>query len=198
MDVMITLQPMNICAAAADLLWSRVIKEFPDVRIALSEGGTGWIPYFIDRLDRTYDMHRLWTGQDFGDKLPSEIFRERFLTCFIADPVGVKLRHDIGIDNIAWECDYPHSDSSWPNSAKELEAVTGGVPDDELNKMTYENACRWYQFDPFAHRPKERCNVGALIAESDGHDVSLRSYDQGRFERSIGVDLGEMTRRMKT
>jgi hypothetical protein len=64
--------------------------------------------------------------------------------------------------------------------------------------MTYENACRWYQFDPFAHRPKERCNVGALIAESDGHDVSLRSYDQGRFERSIGVDLGEMTRRMKT
>ena len=56
-DVMITLQPMNICQAAADLLWSRVIKEFPDIRIALSEGGTGWIPYFLDRLDRTYDMH---------------------------------------------------------------------------------------------------------------------------------------------
>ena len=88
-DVMITLQPMNICAAAADLLWSRVLKEFPDIRIALSEGGTGWIPYFLDRLDRTYDMHHLWTGQDFGDQLPSEVFREHFLTCFIADPVGV-------------------------------------------------------------------------------------------------------------
>ena len=85
-DVMITLQPMNICAAAADLLWSRVIKEFPDLRIALSEGGTGWIPYFLDRLDRTYEMHHLWTGQDFGDQLPSEVFREHFLTCFIADP----------------------------------------------------------------------------------------------------------------
>jgi predicted TIM-barrel fold metal-dependent hydrolase len=93
-DVMITLQPMNICQAAADILWSRVIKEFPALRIALSEGGTGWIPYFIDRLDRTYDMHRAWTGQDFGDQMPSEVFRERFLTCFIADPVGVKLRHD--------------------------------------------------------------------------------------------------------
>ena len=69
-DVMITLQPMNICQAAADLLWSRVLKEFPDIRFALSEGGTGWIPYFLDRLDRTYDMHRLWTGQDFGDRLP--------------------------------------------------------------------------------------------------------------------------------
>ena len=69
-DVMITLQPMNICQAAADLLWSRVLKQFPTIRIALSEGGTGWIPYFLDRLDRTYDMHHLWTGQDFGDKLP--------------------------------------------------------------------------------------------------------------------------------
>ena len=79
-DVMITLQPMNICAAAADLLWSRVLKEFPAIRIALSEGGTGWIPYFLDRLDRTYDMHHRWTGQDFGGRLPSEVFREHFLT----------------------------------------------------------------------------------------------------------------------
>ena len=119
-DVMITLQPMNICSAAADLLWSRVIKEFPDIKIALSEGGTGWIPYFLDRLDRTYDMHRAWTGQDFGDKVPSDVFREHFLTCFIADPVGIELRHTIGIDNIAWECDYPHSDSSWPEAPEEL------------------------------------------------------------------------------
>ena len=70
LDVMITLQPMNICQAAADLLWSRVIKEFPAIRIALSEGGTGWIPYFLDRLDRTYEMHHRWTGQDFGDRAP--------------------------------------------------------------------------------------------------------------------------------
>jgi predicted TIM-barrel fold metal-dependent hydrolase len=196
MDVMITLQPMNICSAAADLLWSRVIKEFPDVRIALSEGGTGWIPYFIDRLDRTYEMHRLWTGQDFGDRLPSDIFRERFLTCFIADPVGIKLRHDIGIDNIAWECDYPHSDSSWPLAAEELEAATVGVPDDEVNKITHENACRWFQFVPFAHRPKLRCTVEALRAEAAGHDVSIHSYDQGRFERTTGIALGEMVKRV--
>src|SRR5579862_8860501 len=94
-DVMITLQPMNICQAAADLLWSRVLKEFPDIRIALSEGGTGWIPYFLDRLDRTYDMHHLWTGQDFGNRLPSEVFKEHFLTCFIADPIGIEMRGHI-------------------------------------------------------------------------------------------------------
>ena len=195
-DVMITLQPMNICSAAADLLWSRVIKEFPDVRFALSEGGTGWIPYFTDRIDRTYEMHHLWTGQNFGTKLPSEVFRERFLTCFISDPIGVKLRHDIGIDNIAWECDYPHSDSSWPAAPEELAEVTAGVPDDEVNKITYENACRWYQFDPFEHRTREQCTVGALRAEAGDHDVATRSFDHGRFERTVGVSLGTMSAKL--
>jgi predicted TIM-barrel fold metal-dependent hydrolase len=195
-DVMITLQPMNICQAAADLLWSRVLKEFPDIRIALSEGGTGWIPYFLDRLDRTYDMHRLWTGQDFGNRLPSDVFREHFLTCFIADPVGIELRHLIGLDNIAWECDYPHSDSSWPEAPEELARVAAGVPDDELSRITYENACRWYSFDPFAHRARAQCTVGALRDEAKGHDVAIRSFDHGRFERMRkGVDIGDLASR---
>ncbi len=122
-DVMITLQPMNIVNAAADLLWSRPVKEYKDLKIALSEGGTGWIPYFLERVDRTFEMHSTWTLQDFEGKLPSEVFREHFLTCFISDPLGVKLRHDIGIDNIAWEMDYPHSDSMWPGAPEELSSV---------------------------------------------------------------------------
>jgi predicted TIM-barrel fold metal-dependent hydrolase len=192
-DVMITLQPMNICQAAADLVWSRIPKQFPDIKIALSEGGTGWIPYFLDRLDRTYEMHHLWTGQDFGNQLPSDIFRKHFLTCFIADPVGVQLRHLIGMDNISWECDYPHSDSSWPTSAEELAAVTAGVPDDEINKITCENAMRWYSFDPFVHRSRERCTVGALRAEVAGHDVGVHAFDTGRIERTHnGIDVGDL------
>ncbi|MFV2176459.1 amidohydrolase family protein [Actinomadura sp. LOL_016] len=194
-DVMITLQPMNICQAAADLLWSRVIKKYPGIRFALSEGGTGWIPYFLDRVDRTYDMHHLWTGQDFGGKLPSEVFREHFLTCFISDPVGVQLRHQIGIDNIAWECDYPHSDSSWPGAPEELATVTAGVPDADVNKITHENAMRWYSFDPFVNgRTKESATVGALRAEAGDHDVSIRSRDKGRFDRQVGIEMGELVK----
>jgi len=192
-DVMITLQPMNICQAAADLLWSRVIKQFPDIRIALSEGGTGWIPYFLDRLDRTYEMHHRWTGQDFGDRTPSEVFREHFLTCFIADPVGIRLRDLIGLDNIAWECDYPHSDSSWPGAPEELAAVAADVPDGELAKITHENAMRWYDFDPFAHRLRAGATVAALRAEAGDHDVAIRAYDTGRIQRSgKGVDIGTL------
>jgi predicted TIM-barrel fold metal-dependent hydrolase len=176
-DVMITLQPMNIVSAAADLLWSRVIKDFPGIKIALSEGGTGWIPYFLERVDRTFEMHATWTLQDFGGKMPSEVFREHFLTCFISDPLGVKLRHDIGIDNIAWECDYPHSDSMWPNAPEELHDVmaTHHVPDTDINKMTHQNAMRWYSFDPFKHVPREQATVGALRASVTDHDVSVKA-----------------------
>ena len=195
-DVMITLQPMNICSAAADILWSRVIKQFPSIRFALTEGGTGWIPYFMERLDRTYDMHRAWTGQDFGDRLPSEVFREHFLTCFIVDPVGVEMRNKIGIDSVCWELDYPHSDSSWPNPAESLLQVAGNVPADELAKMTHENAMRWYSFDPFQHRTKAQSTVGALRAEVAGHDVETRPYDKGRFERTgSGIDVGDLVQR---
>jgi predicted TIM-barrel fold metal-dependent hydrolase len=195
-DVMITLQPMNICMAAADLVWSRVFKEFPDLRIALSEGGTGWIPYFLDRLDRTYDMHHAWTGQDFGDRTPADIFRQHILTCFIADPVGLALRDDIGIDNICWEQDYPHSDSSWPNAPEELARMAArfNVADGDLDKITHQNAMRWYRFDPFAHRPREQCTVSALRAEVEGHDVSVRSYDKGRYAGADAMSLGTLAK----
>lgn len=176
-DVMITLQPLNIVQAAADLLWSRPVKDYPDLKIALSEGGTGWIPYFLERVDRTFEMHATWTLQDFGGKKPSEVFRDHFLTCFISDPVGVRLRHEIGVDNISWEMDYPHSDSMWPDAPEVLFDLLEQeqVPDDEIDKITHLNAMRWYSFDPFAHIPREQATVGALRAASADHDVSIRS-----------------------
>jgi predicted TIM-barrel fold metal-dependent hydrolase len=192
-DVMITLQPMNICQAAADLLWSRVLKKFPDIRIALSEGGTGWIPYFLDRIDRTYEMHHLWTGQDFEGRLPSEVFRQHFLTCFISDPVGLQLRELIGIDNISWECDYPHSDSPWPHAPEELLTAAAGVANEDLDRITYQNACKWFSFDPFATRSQDKSTVGALRAEAVGHSVETRSFDHGRIKRRApGADLGAL------
>src|SRR5207247_8219278 len=86
-DVMIVLQPMNIVQAAADLIHSPVFKKFPDVTVALSEGGIGWIPYFLERLDHSYSVHKAWTGADFGSKMPSEVFMEHVVLCFISDAV---------------------------------------------------------------------------------------------------------------
>jgi predicted TIM-barrel fold metal-dependent hydrolase len=174
---MITLQPFNMVQAATDLLWSRVVREFPDVRLALSEGGIGWIPYLLERADYVYSNHATWTGVDFGAELPSEVFRERFVTCFIDDAAGLRLRDLIGVDNICWEADYPHSDSTWPTSPERLHLAleSAGVSDDDVNKITHENAMRELRFDPYGIRAKERCTVSALRAESPDVDLSIRS-----------------------
>jgi hypothetical protein len=126
---------------------------------------------------------------DFGGKLPSEVFREHFLTCFITDSVGIGLRHEVGIDNIAWECDYPHSDSLWPAAPEALHEnfARYNVPDEDINKITYENAMRWYHFDPFTHVPKEQATVGALRDSVAGHDVSIqpRSHNNPAAEDKL-------------
>ncbi len=176
-NVMISLQPMNIVQAAADVLWSRVMTRFPDVRIALSEGGIGWIPYFLERVDYVYKHHRAWTGQDLP-MLPSELFRERFVTCFIDDAAGVKNRYDVGIDTITWECDYPHSDSTWPASPEMLAESLTGVPDHEIDLMTHLNAMKFFKYDPFSILPKEQSTVGALRARAS--DVDVAEHSSGR------------------
>ncbi|MGH9112022.1 MAG: amidohydrolase family protein [Acidimicrobiales bacterium] len=164
-DVLITLTPLNLMQSATDLLWSPVLRKFPTLQFALSEGGTGWLPYWLERIDYVYQQHHFWTHQDFGDKLPSQVAREHLTFCFISDRAGVEDRHAIGIDNITWECDYPHSDSSWPRSPESLVKQLAGVPDDEVDKMTHENAMRIFRYDPFARRPRDRATVGALRAE---------------------------------
>ncbi len=174
-DVMITVQPIRIVSCAADLLWSRVLRTFSGIKIALSEGGIGWIPYFLERADYVYKHHHQWTHQDFGDKLPSDLFREHFITCFIDDVEGVKNRHSVGIDTITWECDYPHSDTTWPNAPEILAKSMAGVPDDEVNKITHENALRHFRLDAFSVRPREKCTAAALRAESPDVDLSLKS-----------------------
>jgi predicted TIM-barrel fold metal-dependent hydrolase len=152
--------------AAADLVFSPIFKKFPSFKFALSEGGIGWIPYFLDKIDSHYAHHRAWTGEDFGDKLPSQVFRDRIITCFIDDPTGMALRNKIGIHTITWECDYPHSDSTWPTSPENLWKELDGVPDDDIDHITHLNAMREYHFEPFSTRPREKCTVGALRAEA--------------------------------
>ena len=174
-DVMITVQPIACVNAAADLLWSRVMKKFPALKIAMSEGGIGWIPYFLERADYVHAHHHYWTRQDFAGKKPSEVWREHIITCFIDDPVGVKNRHGVGVETMTWECDYPHSDTTWPHSPEILARSFAGVPDSEINLITHENAMRAFRFDPFAHRPKTRCTVRALRAESPDVDLSMKS-----------------------
>jgi predicted TIM-barrel fold metal-dependent hydrolase len=174
-DVMIHTTPISIVSCAADLLWSPVLRKYPDIKFALSEGGIGWVPYFLERADYVYEHHKAWTFQDFGDLKPSDVFRRNIITCFIDDAAGVKNRDDVGIDTITWECDYPHSDTTWPTAPERLWQSLEGVSDADINKITHENAMRAFQLDSFSQISKEKCTAGALRAESPDVDLSLHS-----------------------
>jgi hypothetical protein len=174
-DHLMVLATQISAITAQDLLFGGVFQKFPDLRVALSEGGIGWVPFYLDRIDRHW-TNQTWLhgGEESGGKLPSEVFREHFLCCYITDPSGLELRHRMGMAIIAWECDYPHTDTTWPESPefswKELQDA--GCTPEEVDKITFENACRFFDWDPFAHTTREDATVGALRARATDVDTT--------------------------
>lgn len=164
-DVLITMTPLNAMQAATDLLWSPVLRKFKGLQFALSEGSIGWLPYWMERIDYVYQQHHYWTHQDFQGRLPSEVAKEHFTFCFISDAAGIEQRERIGVDRITWECDYPHSDSSWPLSPEALGKQLSGLSDSEIDQVTHLNAMRIFRYDPLARRPRGSCTVGALRSQ---------------------------------
>ncbi|HVX18834.1 MAG TPA: amidohydrolase family protein [Acidimicrobiales bacterium] len=143
--VAIALFGMNSQFTTVDLLLSPVFHKFPRLRVALSEGGIGWMPYVVERLDWVWERHRWYTGVNV-DVRPSDLFRDHIFGCFIVDHAGVAARHAIGVDNLMFEGDYPHSDSNFPVSRKNLEEVMRDVPDDEAQAIAETNARRVFNF----------------------------------------------------
>ncbi|MBX6388146.1 MAG: amidohydrolase [Frankia sp.] len=159
-----------------ELIWAGFWDEFPDLKFSLTEGDVGWIPYFLWRSEHVRRRHSGWIRPTFpkGCDGPSDVFRRHILTCFISDSVGPRLLDWFNIDNVCWESDYPHSDSSWPKAPEDIIANLGHLSDEVINKITHENAMRHFQFDPFAHRQRERCTAAALRAEAADVDVVTR------------------------
>ena len=190
-SVMPHVMPFQTAIFASELLWSPMLQKFPKLKLALAEGGIGWIPYFLEKADFVYEHHRAWTGADFGNTLPSQVFREHVQGCFIDDLTGLRNRDAIGIDMIAFECDFPHSDSTWPTAPEVLwkSFQAAELSDEEIDKVTWQNAARWYQFDPFEHRDRSECTVDALRAQATDIDVTPREYGASDHTHRIGQDV---------
>jgi predicted TIM-barrel fold metal-dependent hydrolase len=189
-EVISTLPCWNALPCAANFLWSKSLVKYPDLKIALSEGGTSWIPGFLDRMERQFHVQE-WVGSDLGGLTPTEMFRKHFLACFICDPSGLLLRDRIGIDNIAYEVDYPHSDCTFPGSPEELwgQLVEAKCTEEEIAKITHENAASFFGLDLFEHVSKEDATVGALRARAKGVDLGIRSKAEYRkqYEETYGA-----------
>ena len=143
--VWITLMGTSSMSTTADLIFSPVFHEFPGLKVALAEGGIGWMPWILERMDTVWERHKYYTGID-QDARPSDLFREHIYGCFISDAAGIAVRHEIGIDNLTWECDYPHSDSFWPESRAKFAEVVADVPDVDVHKIAELNARTLFNF----------------------------------------------------
>ncbi|MGE0386126.1 MAG: amidohydrolase family protein [Gammaproteobacteria bacterium] len=177
-DVFISNMPVTLYATASDLVYSPILRKFNNIKFALTEGGAGWAPHFMERADYVNQQHGAWTNQKFGGKKPSDLFKEHVQLCFIDDRTAIKTRYDCGIDILTFETDYPHSDCQFPHSPEVLWESVKDIPDEDINKITHLNAMRFYNFDPFRHRPREKCTVGALRAEAT--HVNLDYIETGR------------------
>ena len=144
-----TLFPANAFLACADWLWSGVCTRFPRLAIALSEGGVGWVNMLADRVDYVLDHSASgvestsWTDE----RRPSEVLAESFWLCTIDDPStldGVLER--FGPDHVMLEVDYPHADSTWPDTQDVVHERLRHLPADVIAKLTHENATRLFRW----------------------------------------------------
>ena len=149
-------------------LFSPVFHRYPNLKIALSEGGIGWMPYFVERAEEVLNNHRSWaakgdrridhTTQSLGEAVSNlvdfntldirQLFQKHVSGCFIKDEAGLAMLHIIGEDNVCLETDYPHSDCKWPDSVAHALEQMRHLSDDVKYKVMRGNAERIYQFTP--------------------------------------------------
>ncbi|HEY2562618.1 MAG TPA: amidohydrolase family protein [Acidimicrobiales bacterium] len=141
-------------------LFSGMFTRFPGLKIALSEGEIGWMPYFLERAEQVLDKQRFWvqrgvtfmehagTDVDLNTIDIRELFRDHVFGCFIEDYHGIASIDEIGEDNIMCETDYPHSDSTWPNCITVAKKVIAGLSPEVQYKLLRGNAEKLYQFTP--------------------------------------------------
>jgi len=138
----------NAQFALADWLFSGVLMRFPRLKIVLSEGGIGWIPWLLERCDWVWETHGAWTKSPLQEP-PSEYFRRNAYGCFIDDKFGASVVERIGVDNVMVESDYPHTDTSFPNTRVKIEKALAELDDEQaVTKILRGNAERVFRFAP--------------------------------------------------
>lgn len=149
MSIYVALAPFSSQATLMDWLLSGVLIRHPRLKLALSEGGIGWIPYVLDRADYSWEHQGAWTNTPLKEP-PSTYFTKHFYGCFIDDPHGSRCIHEIGVDNVMMESDYPHSDSTWPTTLVAARKALAGLDAEATYKVSRGNAERVFNFTPSA------------------------------------------------
>jgi len=136
---------------ATQMVIDGVFDRFPALKIYWAENNIGWLPFYFEQMDLEWERNHCWAEQLYGvqklQRRPSEYLREHALWGFFDDPVGIKLRHEIGVDNIIWGSDFPHVVSTWPDSEAILGREMASVPDEEQRKIVRDNCATFLRLN---------------------------------------------------
>ncbi|MEQ8716698.1 MAG: amidohydrolase family protein [Acidimicrobiales bacterium] len=133
--------------AMTDMIFAGVLERYPGLRIVSTENEGSWAPHWLRQMDYTYTDRPVYANYKSAEGfLPSDYFRRNMFIIFQEDPAVLKLRYEIGIDNLMWGNDYPHSESTWPKSMEFLDEMFEDVPDQERQQILDDNAVRVFGF----------------------------------------------------
>jgi predicted TIM-barrel fold metal-dependent hydrolase len=130
----------------SDWLFSKIPVRFPKLKIAISEGGIGWVPALIDRIEHCTKYREYTGGWMDVDLSPVDVLHRNFWFCALDDTAGFLLLDRIGEDRVTVESDYPHTDTTWPDTQNYLKRQLGFLPADTIEKLTWKNASELYNF----------------------------------------------------
>jgi predicted TIM-barrel fold metal-dependent hydrolase len=132
------------------MLGEGVLDRRPNVKLVLAESGLGWPPWVVQEMD--YRYRRLQAMGDYWDsrggiglsRTPGEIFRDQVWVTFQDDQIGLDILDHFGEDKVMWACDYPHPDSTFPDSVEVVERLTAGLSPDARRRLLRDNAAALY------------------------------------------------------
>lgn len=134
----------NSVASMLDWIFSGKLAEFPNLKLLYAECQIGWIPYFIERADDTWQTHQWAQGEKRLVEPPSHYYRRNVYSCFFKDTVGIDLIDRIGLDQVMFETDYPHQDGTFPRTKATAEMLFGHLPQGSVDKIARGNAIRLF------------------------------------------------------
>ncbi len=130
----------------AAMIFSGVFERHPRLRVVCAEADIGWVANFLQRIDHAMRKHGPRMGLKLA-RMPGEYFRQSVRATFMSDLAGVRTWDLIGPECIMWSSDYPHTDSTWPNSQQVISREFAGVPAEAKRKILAENAAALYHFN---------------------------------------------------
>ena len=139
----LVMSKLTMAESVSELIHGLVMQRYPELKFIAVEGQIGWISFFLYYSDHLWEKHRFWTKSEL-EHPPSFYFQRQVFATFMEDPVGLREREHIGIDNIMWASDYPHSETTWPNSKALTDEWFTPFGDEEKAKILWKNCATLY------------------------------------------------------